>query len=114
MVRGDRRRLAAGEGEPRAKAGPAGVGAELLDECFAMSGPGAPETWHPAGVGFFNWLYRLPGRLNRSVEKTALASSVENGGNPGPQSNLAAVQSSLGSMEGDKAGEGDSADSESR
>ena len=65
-------------------------------------------------MGFFNWLYRLPGRLNRSMEKVALASSVENGGNPGPQSNLAAVQSGLGFIEGNKAGEGESADSESR
>jgi hypothetical protein len=65
-------------------------------------------------MGFFNWLYRLPGRINRSIEKTALASSVENGGNPGPQSNLAGVQSGLGFIEGDKAREGDSADSESR
>jgi hypothetical protein len=65
-------------------------------------------------MGFFNWLYRLPGRINPSMEKTAVASSVENGGNPGPQSNLAGVQSGLGFMEGDKAREGDSADSESR
>jgi hypothetical protein len=65
-------------------------------------------------MGFFKWLYRLPGRISRDMEKTALASSVENGGNPGPQSNLTAVQSSLGFMEGKAAGEGESADPESR
>ena len=65
-------------------------------------------------MGFFGWIYRLPGRIERSMEKTAVASSVENGGNPGPQSNLASVQSGLGFMEGEKAREGDSSDSESR
>ena len=71
------------------------------------------QTWHPASMGFFNWLYRLPGRINRSMEKTAVASSVENGGNPGPQSNLAGVRSGLTFMEGKTASKGDSADSES-
>jgi hypothetical protein len=63
-------------------------------------------------MGFFKWLYRLPGRLTRSMEKTALASSVETG-NPGPQSNLAGVQSGLGFMQEDGASEEDAADSES-
>jgi hypothetical protein len=70
--------------------------------------------WHHVRMGFFKWLYRLPGRINRSMERTALASSVENGGNPGPQSNLMGVQSGLGFMEGDEPREGESADSESR
>ena len=65
-------------------------------------------------MGFFKWLYRLPGRINGSMERTALASSVENGGNPGPQSNLVGVQSGRGFMEGDEPREGESADSESR
>jgi hypothetical protein len=65
-------------------------------------------------MGFFKWLYRLPGRINQSLERTALASSVENGGNPGPQSNLVGVQSGLRFMEGDEPREGESADSESR
>ncbi len=62
-------------------------------------------------MGFLKWLYRLPGRITGSMERTALASSVETG-NPGPQSNLAGVQSGLGFIERDVADEGDSADSE--
>lgn len=64
-------------------------------------------------MGFFKWLYRLPGRINRNMERTALASSVETG-NPGQQSNLVGVQSGLGFVEDGKAREGDSADAESR
>ena len=65
-------------------------------------------------MGFFRWLYRLPGRIERNMEKTAVAASVEPGGNPGPQSNLVGVQSGLSFVEENEAREGDSADSESR
>jgi hypothetical protein len=27
-------------------------------------------------MGFFRWLYRLPGRIDRNMEKTALAASI--------------------------------------
>jgi len=30
-------------------------------------------------MGFFKWLYHLPGRIDRSMEKTALASSAVQG-----------------------------------
>jgi len=30
-------------------------------------------------MGFFRWLYRLPGRIGRSMERTALASSAVQG-----------------------------------
>jgi hypothetical protein len=34
-------------------------------------------------VGFFEWLYRLPGRINRSFGPTVAATNVERGGGMG-------------------------------
>jgi hypothetical protein len=61
-------------------------------------------------MGFFKWLYRLPGRLNRSIEKTALASSVVRGeGMDGTQFNLTSVNLALSEIERSGAREDDSA-----
>lgn len=77
--------------------------------------PEGRKTWHPAGMGFFKWVYRLPGRVNRSMEKTALAASVvESEGMGGTQWNMPSVNAALREMETSGAGEGDSADSEDR
>jgi hypothetical protein len=41
-------------------------------------------------MGFFKWLYRLPGRIGRDLERTAIADSVMPGRNANPQAvNLA-------------------------
>jgi hypothetical protein len=64
-------------------------------------------------VGLFKWLYRLPGRIDRSMERTALASSVVRGeGMGGTQFNLPSVQAALGELERSEPREGDSADAE--
>jgi hypothetical protein len=61
-------------------------------------------------MGFFKWLYRLPGRLNRSIEKTALASSVVRGeGMDGTQFNLTSVNLALSEIERSGTREDDSA-----
>lgn len=66
-------------------------------------------------MGFFRWLYRLPGRLDRSMEKTALASSVVQSEGIG-QVHLdpVAMNAALGEMEGSGSRESDSADAEGR
>jgi hypothetical protein len=64
-------------------------------------------------VGLFKWLYRLPGRVDRSMEKTALASSVVRGeGMGGTQFNLSSVKVALGELEGGGSHEDDSEDTE--
>jgi hypothetical protein len=66
-------------------------------------------------MGFFKWLHRLPGRINRSIEKTALAASVvESEGMGGTQWNMPSVNTALREMEMDGAGEADSAATEDR
>jgi hypothetical protein len=66
-------------------------------------------------MGFFKWLYRLPGRINPSMEKTALAASVvESEGMGGTQWNMPSVNTALREMETDGAGEGDSTATEDR
>jgi hypothetical protein len=64
-------------------------------------------------MGFFRWLYRLPGRIDRSIEKTALASSVIESEGTG-QLNLdpGAMNAALGEMEASGSREPDSADAE--
>ena len=44
----------------------------------APDGPG-----YPGPVGFFKWLYRLPGRIDRSLGPTFAATDVERGGGMG-------------------------------
>jgi hypothetical protein len=64
-------------------------------------------------VGFFKWLSRLPGRLDRSMEETALASSVVRGeGMGGTQFNLPSVKAGISELEGNGPRKGDSADVE--
>jgi hypothetical protein len=47
-------------------------------------------------MGFFRWVYRLPGRIDRSMEKTALATSVVKGeGRGGTQLNTQMVSAAL-------------------
>ncbi|MFL5942770.1 MAG: hypothetical protein ACJ75L_05850 [Gaiellaceae bacterium] len=64
-------------------------------------------------IGFFRWLYRLPGRFDRSMEKTALASSVIQSEGIG-QLNIdpGAMNAALGEMEARGSREADSADAE--
>jgi hypothetical protein len=62
---------------------------------------------------FFRWLYRLPDRLDRSMEKTALASSVVRGeGRGGTQLNLPSVSAGLSDLEASRPGDADSSDAE--
>ena len=62
---------------------------------------------------FFRWLYRLPGRIDRSMEKTALASSVvEREGMGQLHVDPVAVNAALGEMEA--SGSRESADAEGR
>jgi hypothetical protein len=66
-------------------------------------------------MGFFNWLYRLPGRIDRSMEKTAVGVSVDS--SEGTQVNPQSVETALGEMQQRGYGEsgsqeGDSADAE--
>lgn len=64
-------------------------------------------------MGFFRWLYRLPGRIDRSMEKPALASSVIEGEGIG-QLNVdpVALNAALGEMEASGSREQDSADAD--
>ena len=51
-------------------------------------------------MGFFRWLYRLPGRIDRSMERTALAASVVEGeGMGGTQLNTQMVNAALARTE---------------
>jgi hypothetical protein len=51
-------------------------------------------------MGFFRWLYRVPGRIDRSMEKTALAASVVEGeGMGGTQLNTQMVNAALARIE---------------
>jgi hypothetical protein len=60
---------------------------------------------------FFRWLYRLPGRIDRSMEKTVLASSVvESEGMGQLHVDPVAVNAALGEMEA--SGSRESADAE--
>ncbi len=44
-------------------------------------------------MGFFRWLYHLPGRIGRDIERTAIADSVMPGRNANPQAvNLARAE----------------------
>ena len=64
-------------------------------------------------MGFFKWLYRLPGRIERNMEKTAVASSVvESEGMGGTHVDVTAMKSALGEMEGSGQREGDSSQGE--
>ena len=64
-------------------------------------------------VGFFKWLYRLPGRIDRSMEETALASSViQSEGLGGTHANAMGVKAVLGEIEGSGSREDDSADAQ--
>jgi hypothetical protein len=52
-------------------------------------------------MGFFKWLYRQPGRINRSVEKTVVASAVVQGEAPGQTVvDPGAMNAALGEMQG--------------
>jgi hypothetical protein len=49
---------------------------------------------------FLRWLYRLPGRIDRSMEKTALASSVVHSeGMGGTHADAMGVKAVLGEIE---------------
>jgi hypothetical protein len=62
-------------------------------------------------VGFFKWLYRLPGRIDRSMERTALASSVvQSEGLGGTHPSAIGVKAVLGEIEGSGSREDDFAD----
>ena len=66
-------------------------------------------------MGFFRWLYRLPGRIERSMEKTALAGSVvESEGMGGTHVNPQSMNEALGMLETSDPDEGDAADQEGR
>ena len=57
-------------------------------------------------MGFFKWLYRLPGRIDRSMEKTALAASVVQGeGRGGTHVNTQMVNAALARTEPTGSGE---------
>jgi hypothetical protein len=49
-------------------------------------------------VSVFSWLYRLPGRINRSFSTFALATNVEGPGDGGPQLNVAAARVVIGEI----------------
>jgi hypothetical protein len=73
---------------------------------------GSPRVTLPA-VGFFKWLYRLPGRIDRSVEKTVIASSVVQGESMGAtQLDPGAMNAALGEIEGSRSDAGDPADAD--
>jgi hypothetical protein len=55
-------------------------------------------------VNFFKWLYRLPGRINRSFGSTAVASGVEAPGAASPQINAVGVQVMRGEIEREMGG----------
>jgi hypothetical protein len=64
-------------------------------------------------VGFFKWLYRLPGRIDRSMEKTALASSVtQSEGTGGTHPNAVGVKTALGEIEESESHEDESPDAQ--
>lgn len=57
-------------------------------------------------MGFFRWLYRLPGRIDRNMERTALAASVVEGeGRGGTHVNAQMVNAALARTEPDAAQE---------
>lgn len=65
------------------------------------------------GRAFFKWLYRLPGRMNRSIERTAIAASVVESEGPGQlQVDPVAMSAALSELEASE--EEDSADAEPR
>jgi hypothetical protein len=52
-------------------------------------------------VGFFKWLYRLPGRIDRNMEKSVLAPSVvQSESMGGMQVDPGAMNAALGEIEG--------------
>jgi hypothetical protein len=69
-------------------------------------------------VGFFKWLYRLPGRINRSFGPTVAATNVESDGwmggvgiDPGAVGIVAEeLKSSTGSEKGNERDRGSSSD----
>jgi hypothetical protein len=62
-------------------------------------------------MGFFRWLYRLPGRIDRSMEKTALgASVVQSEGMGGPDSSAIGVNAVVGEIESSVRGVGERED----
>jgi hypothetical protein len=63
-------------------------------------------------MGLFGWLYRLPGRINRSMEETALAASVIEGEGGGPQLNTQMVNAALARTEASGSGEEQSDEAE--
>jgi hypothetical protein len=64
-------------------------------------------------MGFFRWLYRLPGRIERNMEKTAIASSVVTGeGMGGTHVDVTAMNAAAAEMKGSGQPEGDSAHGE--
>ena len=66
-------------------------------------------------MGFLKWLYRLPGRIDASMEKTVLASSViESEGMGQLAVEPVAMNAALSEMEGSGSGDADSADAERR
>jgi len=68
-----------------------------------------------AAMGFFRWLYRVPGRVERNMEKTALASSVvESEGMGGTHVNPQSMNEALGMLGTRAPDEGEAADEESR
>ena len=58
-------------------------------------------------VNFFKWLYRLPGRSNRSFGSTAVATGVEGPGAVSPQINAVGVQVMRGEIEREMGGMSD-------
>lgn len=66
-------------------------------------------------MGFFKWLYRLPGRIDRSMEKTALASSVvQSEGIGGTHPNAMGVKAVLGEIDATERHDGDSENPQAR
>jgi hypothetical protein len=64
-------------------------------------------------MGFFRWLYRLPGRIDRNMEKTALAASVVEGeGMGGTQLSTQMVNAALARTEPSGAREEESDEAE--
>ena len=61
-------------------------------------------------MGFLKWLYRLPGRINRSFATTALATDVEGPGAGVPQMNVAAMKVVVSEIETANSGESDDKD----
>ena len=66
-------------------------------------------------MGFLKWLYHLPGRIDRSMEKTALAASVVEGeGMGGTQLNTQMVNTALARIQPSGSGDEEPDDAESQ